>query len=243
MTEEARIIDTDLPFAGAQSVVSLRSRAGFTVELTPGKVEQCAWIPKRRLATELDLQLQILRYKGRYVDVPPRILWRMQQGHGALMYLEPRLGTATVTGNDAVQNGWELPARGMRQRLATRELTCEFLLVNADDDDGTEGLILQCSFQPAHGAWPIVSPNTDVCGDEPGPPCVLPVGATEMRFCHPETGLPFAAGPTVRLFDLAGNTLASPALVSYATFVPIPSDAAFWGHDGETGTRAQAVYR
>jgi hypothetical protein len=240
MTQEAQIVDSAIPFAGAASLIPLRSRAGYTVRLTPGVPERCGWIPADRRALELDVQVQILRVDGDWL-VTPRVLWRLQEGHGALVYEVPRLGTART--GSPVQRGYVLPARGMRQRLAVRELTVELLLAEPDDED--EGVVtVNCSFQPAHSAEAVLSPNTDMhLGITGGAPCVLPIGATEMRLCDPDDGQPFAAGPTIQFRNLFGTVIATPTALSFADWRPIPISAAFWNPTPEVGAPTEVVYR
>lgn len=240
MSEEAQIVPTGLPFAGAATLIPLRSRAGWTVRLEPGQPQKCGWIPDDRRALELDVQLQILNAEGSF-DAPPRVLWRYQQGHGALTYDVPRYSAADR--GDAPQRGYVVPARGLRQRLAVREFTIELLLADPASEDEPGAVTLNCSFQPAHSGVAIVSPTSDMHLATVGPPCVLPIGATELRFCIPDTGLPFGAGPTVVFYDLFGNVLATPTLISYADWKAIPISAAFWGVPGEVGVDTQVVYR
>lgn len=238
MTQEAQIVDSAIPFAGAASLIPLRSRSGWTVRLVPGTPQRCGWIPSDRRALELDFQVEILRVEGDWVATP-RVLWRMQQGHGALVHEVPRFGTART--GTIVQPGYVLPARGLRQRLAVRECTFEFLLAETDDEDGG-AVELNCSFQPAHSAMPVISPNTDM-NLAIGAPSVLPVGCTEMRLCIPESGQPFGAGPTIQFMGLFGNVIATPTALSFADWRPIPISAAFWRPTPEVGAPTEVVYR
>lgn len=215
----------------------MRSRTGYTVRLEPSKPQQIGWVPDDRRAAEIDLQIQILNVEGDWEDLP-RVLWRMQQGHGGLTYNVPRLGP--VDGG-STQPGYDLPARGVRERLATRELYLNLELTNADEDD-VGAVVVQVTMQPAHSAGAIVSPKSD-CNLHSPVPNVLPIGATELRFCNPTSGLAIAAGPTVRFLDLFAGVLSTPTAVSFADWRPIPTQAAFWVPDSETGVPMQVVYR
>ena len=247
---------TRIPLIQGRTELELRGRGGYTLDLLPGNIEhQYSWAPIARdledkiIASDLDLQLMWTK-AIRPNNNPPLVYWRIQYGHGEVIYDVPQRNSLAAAAPELFDTpwGWVLPQRGLRVRLPARELRV-FLYTPPEAppppepaEPGGAPCSIQISVQPCFGMQPQLTPITDLSFGQtpPGRPSQFPLGATEVKFSDPTSGLPFAAG-NIALFDITGTSVGGAvALTALTDWVPIPLFAAFWVSDAAT---VQASYR
>ena len=247
---------TPLPLIVGRPVLELAGRAGYTLALEPGREDhQFSWSPEARdvnnaaPAGDLDLQMMWLSAE-RPNNNPPLVWWRIEYGHGGVVYSVPQLSPLGTPGTFQTTHGWMLPQRGLRLRLPSRALKL-FFFTPAETppppepvEPGGAPCTIQVSVQPCHGMEPQLLPLTDAGFGQAfpgGTTSQFPLGATEMRFCDPNTGLPFAGVQEVVFLDITGvQAGAAVPLALLADWRPIPLFAAFWI---STTDAAQVSYR
>jgi hypothetical protein len=245
---------TRIPLEPFQAI-ELAGRAGTVLNLVPdGEAQQYSWTPevwlpasshphapkKAILPTDYDVQVAWIS-ATKPINNPPFVFWRCEYGHGECTYDLP----VRFTGDPALpppipfvpQPGWVLPNRGLRLRIPSRSIRFLFsTLPEAEPPPepavpGGAPCAIQISVQPCTGLEPEQLPVTDmIFGGSAFPPAQLPLGATELRFADPNTGLSFAAATAfVQFYDFTGSPVGGPTDSSlYATWAPIPIFAAFW---------------
>lgn len=252
---------TTIPLLNGRPFVQLAGRAGYTLDLLPGgDTGQFSWEPE---ATELraakggkapagDLDLQMMWLKAESpINNPPLVWWRIEYGHGEMIYAVPQLSPLSPTPAFETTHGWMLPQRGLRLRLPGRSLRLYFYVPPAAEPPpepvvpGGAPCTIQVSVQPCEGLHPQQLPLTDAgfgAAFPGGPPQQFPLGATEMRFTDPNSGLSFAGVQQVIFLDITGTAVPTGPvnLALLGEWRPIPMFAAFWI---STTDAAQASYR
>lgn len=245
---------TLVPLLAARESVQLVGRAGYSVELQPGaQAMQYAWQPEviegdprafsagvapaRAPAGDLDLQIMWLR-AVRPANNPPLVYWRIEYSHGEVVYDVPQHSSLGAAAPQLfqTQRGWVLPQRGLRVRFPSRAFKL-WLYTPPETEPPPEPTVpggapctLQLSTQPCSGVERVRLPMSDLSWVlDVATPTQLPLGATEMRFGSPITGLAFAGAETIQFFDVTGEPVGTPvALALLGGWVPIPHFAAFW---------------
>lgn len=251
---------TRIPVIHGRTDVELRGRGGYTLALEPGRDDHMyTWAPiaadcrDKAIASDVDLQVMWLTAE-RPNNNPPLVYWRVEYGHGELIYAVPQRSTLGSGGGPGAQEfntpwGWVLPQRGLRVRLPARELRVFFytpVRTPPPPDPVLPGgapCEIQVSVQPCFGMQAQLMPLTDLQfapAIAPGTPAQFPMGATEVKFSDPTSGLAFGAG-NIQFYDITGApTGAVVPLTSLTDWVPIPLFAAFWEPDTAA---TQASYR
>jgi hypothetical protein len=190
-----------------------------------------------KLPSDYDVQILWLSAE-KPINNPPYVFWRLEYGHGESVYDLPfRSFGPPPAGSPVfpVQVGWMLPQRGLRLRVPARELRFNFFVPPVAEPPpepvvpGGAPCVIQISVQPCNGMTPEQLPITDmVYGGDPA--AQLPLGATEMRFSDPNSGLSYAAATAyVQFWDVTGAAVGGPVDTSlYGAWAPIPIFAAFW---------------
>jgi len=244
-----------MPLLAARSFVCLAGRAGYTIALEPGARDpmQYSWepeahdVPGKAPAGDLDLQMMWVQ-ATRPANNPPLVWWRIEYGHGEVVYSVPQHSPLGIPAPFQANRGWMLPGRGLRLRLPSRALKIFFSTPPEsppppDNEIGGAPCTIQVSVQPCAGMEPQLLPLTDGSFGQPAPgnPQQFPLGASEMRFTDPSTGLEFAGAEQVQFFDITGDVVGAPVALSLlGLWHPIPIFAAFWT---STTAAAQVSYR
>lgn len=248
---------TRIPLIAARSELQLAGRAGYTIALLPGgRDHQFSFTPEAQdcnfKAPAGDLDLQIMWVKAEKPENnPPLVYWRIEYGHGECTYGVPQFSSLGAAAPELFNTrfGWMLPQRGLRLRFPARAIKLFFFVPPTAPPPepvlpGGAPCTLQVSVQPCFGMEPQRLPLTDCMFADPvlpGNPVQFPLGATEMRFCDPISGLPFAASEEVTFYDITGTATGAPVgLVSLGDWLPIPMFAAFWA---AMDAATQASYR
>lgn len=245
---------TLLPLIAARESVQLVGRAGYSLALQPGGDRQMySWQPEvieggprafsqgqapaRAPAGDLDLQIMWLQ-AVRPANNPPLVYWQIEYSHGEVVYDVPQHSSLGAAAPELfqTQRGWVVPQRGLRLRFPSRAFKL-WLHTPAETAPPPEPVVpggapcvLQVSTQPCSGVERVRLPTTDLCWvlDVPRP-TQLPLGATEMRFGDPSTGLAFSGLETIQFYDVTGSPAGAPvALALLGGWVPIPVFAAFF---------------
>ena len=248
-----------MPLLAARPTIELAGRAGYSIDLQPGgRDHQYSWTPEcadagnKVAAGDLDLQMMWIK-AVKPENNPPLVFWRIEYGHGEVTFAVPQhssLGMVAPGVLFQTRFGWMLPQRGLRLRLPARAIKIFFFVPPVAPPPepvvaGGAPCTIQVSIQPANGMQPVLVPLTDCMFADPvlpGNPVQFPLGATEMRFSDPISGLAFAGAETVTFYDITGVATgpAVPLAGALGNWVPIPMFAAFWA----AGTAAtQASYR
>ena len=254
---------TLLPLMNGRPFVGLAGRAGYTIELVPGvPSQQFAFEPEapeligqeqrggRAPAGDLDLQMMWVKAESP-INNPPLVWWRIEYGHGECVYAVPQLSPLSDAPTFAATHGWMLPQRGLRLRLPARALRLYFFTPPEAEPPpepvapGGAPCTIQVSIQPCEGLHPQQLPLTDAGFGQAfpgGAPQQFPLGATEMRFTDPNSGLAFAGAQQVVFLDITGTLVPTGAvnLALLGDWRPIPMFAAFWI---STTDAAQVSYR
>lgn len=246
-----------IPLVHGRTELELRGRGGYTLVLRPGSTEhQYTYTPiapdlgDRAVASDVDLQLMWIS-AVRPNNNPPLVYWRVQYSHGEMIYDVPQRNSLNGTPPALFQTpwGWVLPQRGLRIRLPAREVRL-YLYTPPETppppdpvEPGGAPCSIQVSIQPCFGMQAQLMPINDLSFGQtpPGRPSQFPMGATEVKFCDPTSGLPFGGAEGVQFYDVTGEvTGAAVPLATLTDWIPIPLFAAFWVSDTAA---CQASYR
>jgi hypothetical protein len=222
---------------GAHGAVGLRGPYGQILTLEGDGQRSLQWAPEHRDALELEVRARIVDYgpDPGFPSVAPLVRFRLTYGHGQLTLQDPFLCPFTLQGGIDAYTQTVLPARGTVFRVAARELEISFFQPCKIDSTAAWPQV-----HVAISVLPVYAPATVVPRQHYTATLPLPAGlpiepfppwATEFR-CFDDQGRPFAAGTgNMTFFTLGGALIAAPSvgIEQYATFQPIPVQAAAWG--------------
>lgn len=219
---------------GTPSMVSLRGPSGYLLKLQGTGAKSVQWAPVDRRAQEVEVRALLITHTRRApVTRPALVRVRVNYGHGAIQWLNPRAAAYSpgFAGGVFPLPGFVLPARGAVWRMSTREATVTFDSPGTTDPAAApyDECSLQISFQPVFCSRPPLFPRSDVVLAGPGGVFklgALPAEADSLRIWDVDTGLPYAAGVlNVRYVDTEGNLSAVTDANLLADFHPIPTQA------------------
>lgn len=247
-------LGTRMPVIHGRTAIELRGRGAYVLNLEPGRDDHLySFTPiapdegNKLIASDLDMQVMWMAAQ-RPTNNPPLVYWRIQYSHGETLYDVPQRNSLAAAAPELFLTpwGWVLPQRGLRVRLPAREVRVWFFTpTESPPDDPIPGgapCTIQVSIQPTYGMEPQRMPLTDLSFGQtpPGNPSQFPLGATEVRFCDPNTGQAVAAGD-VQFYDITGVAVGAPVgLATLTDWFPIPLFAAFWVVSADA---TQASYR
>jgi hypothetical protein len=230
---------------GEGSVVALRGNSAQILELQKDGPISIQWAPDDYRVLDVEIRAEILDFQPFDIAVPtspPLVLWSLQFGHGrqtiSLPSLPGFLGGVTAL---AALFHYTLPARGMVQRLAAREI--KLTLRSPALLDGSAPYAktkVAVSFAPTHS---MASNSMPMQIDAPSGLLfnTFPVEAREWRLSD-SAGRPFA--PAAVTFGILTQTAQAIGLAldaaDWAQFRPLPVQGFFWG---SAGSNIQATFR
>lgn len=224
---------------GAHGAVRVRGPYGQILTLEGSGPRSLQWAPETRDALELEVRARVVDYgpDPGFPSIAPLVRYRLTYGHGQLTLQDPIVCPFTIEGGIDAYTQTVLPARGTVFRVAARELEIAFFQPSKIDNAiAWPQVHVAVSVLPVYSPQG-VKPQQHYTATAPLPGGVglpiepFPAWATEFR-CFDDQGRPFAAGAGNMTFITLGGELIAPPSVGvaeYATFQPIPVQAAAWG--------------
>lgn len=161
---------------GGGSIVEVDAPLGHLLELEPSKPTEVIWATRDRRVVTVELQVMLESLGGASVA---DLKWQVySHAHGGSSYQYPPFTTSSAIGPISRLPGWRIPARGLRERIAARELRVMFASTAAA---GTVAPKVRVSMQPVDGADVPIFPRTDISNSGSGPASFFPAGAREWR--------------------------------------------------------------
>lgn len=220
-----------------------------------GQTVQISWLPTDRRANDVEVRAFIMTSTPD-TSVPaanrsdPSVLWYWEAGHGKSVVTEPNLiptGSAAPLSGHA--GGYNLPARGLVQRVTTRELKFKLFYYGAYST-GNPPLSVTCavSFQPVIGMRLPPPDAQDVYNQGLVAKLMrFPPTANEWKLFD-QFGQPYPAafGVDILLYNITGDTI--PHVLTpldralFADWTPIPPRAIGWANYIPAAPDANSIY-